>query len=172
MNYSHANYLRNNFVDHGAPWDMPFFPCDPVKIAILTGFTKVLWMALSLSSLLDSTQELLRLDIGVCLRDLGGVQAFALPSPLFAKCEKHAQSRNSRIAQYPIVQGGTSAERSWHEIFFSSYEFLTKNAPKFTPIISEPYFLCPKKIPATFPAQKCPSPNFHRRASAGAQGEQ
>ena len=62
----------------------------------------------------------------------------------------------------------------WHERFFwGATNFLTKNAPIFSPIFLSLYFAGPKKsrkIPAKFPT-KFPSKkskNIHRRASAGA----
>ena len=60
--------------------------------------------------------------------------------------------------------------------FFWGTNFLTKNAPNFSPKILSLYFVGQKKsrkIPAKFPA-KFPSPKskkIHRRASAGAPGE-
>ena len=60
--------------------------------------------------------------------------------------------------------------------FFRGTNFLTKNAPKFSPKFSSLYFVGPKKsrkipakFPAKFPSQK--SKKFHWRASAGAPGE-
>ena len=60
--------------------------------------------------------------------------------------------------------------------FFRGTNFLTKNAPKFSPKFLSLYFVgqkksrkIPGKFPAKFPSQK--SKKIHQRASAGAPGE-
>ena len=43
--------------------------------------------------------------------------------------------------------GGTSAERSWHEILFSKSEFAHENCSEILPDFLEPLFCGPKQIP-------------------------
>ena len=77
-----------------------------------------------------------------------------------------------RIFSPDFFLGGTSAERSWHEQFFSRHELSHEKCSEISPEKFEPLFVVPKesgKIPAKFPYPKSP-PN-HRRASARVQGE-
>ena len=70
---------------------------------------------------------------------------------------------------------GTSAERSWHEIFLSRHEFSRReNAQKISPKFWSLYFAGPKrsrKIPPKISRDiSLPPKKIHRRASAGAPG--
>ena len=71
---------------------------------------------------------------------------------------------------FGIYQGGTSAERSWHEIvFFSRHEFSHETAPKFAPKFFSLFWGGPqnfRQISREIAPQK--SKDYHRRASAGA----
>ena len=107
---------------------------------------------------------------------------------------KFACCCSSVVCQFPCVQAGFvnfsgnlqifKVARLQSEFctkdFFRATNFLAKNAPKFSPKCLSLFLWVrknPRKIPSEFPTKfsKFPcekSKKFHRRASAGAQGEQ
>ena len=82
----------------------------------------------------------------------------------------------SVISPPAILCGGTSAEQSWHEIFFSRHEFSHEKCSEIFLKFLSLYLVGPKKsrkIPTKFPPYfPLPPKKIDRRASAGAPGEQ
>ena len=85
------------------------------------------------------------------------------------------QSQTGNSGWPAFLKGGPCAERTLaRTIFWRVTNFLTKNAPKFSPTSLSLYFVGPEEkekpqFPAIFASEKFSK--FHRRASAGAQGE-
>ena len=85
--------------------------------------------------------------------------------------------RNENITSHKIVRVARLQSEFLHADFFWATNFLTKNAPKFSPkflslssVVQKKSRKIPAKLPTKFPCKK--SKKIHRRASAGAQGEQ
>ena len=64
------------------------------------------------------------------------------PRDTLAKRQTRETQKNSQLLTLlKTSEGGMSAERFWHELFFLSYEFSYENAPKFSPKLLSLYFV-------------------------------